>query len=131
MKTFIKQVISTFLIFTLVLWLAIPSAYADEKVHFYDCTGKKDGNYTHPFDCTRFISCIAGAYAYERDCPVCPSDPTNCPKGRLHYQASTDSCELDSVAGCVTDPESRIKSFLNDSTASVASCSIFVAGERW
>ncbi len=113
MKRFIKQVISTLVILISVFWLLMPSTYADEKIHFYDCTGKQDGNYTHPFDCTRFISCVGGADAYERDCPICLIDSTNCPKGRLHYQASTDSCQLDSVAGCVTDPKSMIKNFFN------------------
>lgn len=37
--------------------LAQPGAAADGPVDFYDCTGKPDGNYVHPFDCTKFISC--------------------------------------------------------------------------
>ncbi|MDX3538482.1 hypothetical protein PV721_29880 [Streptomyces sp. MB09-01] len=40
-------------------------------VDFYDCRGKPDGNYIHPYDCTKFMSCVAGQYAYERNCADC------------------------------------------------------------
>ena len=34
------------------------TAYADvNDIDYYDCTGKNDGNYIHPFDCTKFITC--------------------------------------------------------------------------
>ncbi|GIG55629.1 hypothetical protein Lfu02_00010 [Longispora fulva] len=57
----------------------------------YDCTGHADGNYVHPDDCTKFISCVAEKYAYEMDCPA-----------GLHYHHPTDRCEWPEIAGCVT-----------------------------
>lgn len=72
-------------------------------VDWYNCAGKADGNYIHPTDCTRFMSCVAQTYAYERDCPACHVDPVRCPSGKLHYDAPSDSCEWADVAGCVTE----------------------------
>lgn len=72
------------------------------QVNFYDCTGKPDGNYIHPTDCTKFISCVAGKYAYERDCPTCHVNPRDCPTGRTHYHAPEDACLWAWEAGCVT-----------------------------
>lgn len=34
----------------------------------FSCAGKADGNYPHPTDPTKFMSCVAGTNAYERDC---------------------------------------------------------------
>jgi hypothetical protein len=34
------------------------------------CVGKGDGNYSHPSDPNKFISCVAETYAYERACPA-------------------------------------------------------------
>lgn len=36
---------------------------------YYDCSGKPDGDYAHPTDPTKFISCVAQTHAYERSCP--------------------------------------------------------------
>ncbi len=47
----------------------------------YDCSDKPDGNYPHPYDCTRFISC-SGGVASARDCASCNVDPVRCPEGR-------------------------------------------------
>lgn len=41
---------------------------AADPVDWYDCSGKSNGNYPHPDDDTKFISCANG-YAYEQDCP--------------------------------------------------------------
>ena len=74
------------------------------SVDFYNCAGKTDGNYIHPTDCTKFISCVAQQHAYERDCPKCDVDPVTCPNGRLHYDHASDTCLYADEAGCVTDP---------------------------
>ncbi|WP_194819873.1 chitin binding peritrophin-A domain-containing protein [Nocardia sp. XZ_19_385] len=74
------------------------------QVDFFDCTGKPDGNYVHPHDCTMFMSCVAGQYAYERMSADCHVDPDNCPTGRLHYDHAQNACLWSYEAGCVTDP---------------------------
>jgi hypothetical protein len=74
-------------------------------VDFYDCTGKEDGNYIHPTDCTKFISCVDQTHAYERQCPECDPNPHECPNGYLHYDHPSDSCLYAYEAGCVTDPD--------------------------
>jgi hypothetical protein len=33
------------------------------------CADKLDGNYAHPSDPNKFVSCVAQTNAYERDCP--------------------------------------------------------------
>ncbi|WP_392900902.1 chitin binding peritrophin-A domain-containing protein [Streptomyces sp. LN699] len=33
-----------------------PSSFTAD---FYSCADKADGNYIHPTDCTKFISCVA------------------------------------------------------------------------
>jgi hypothetical protein len=35
----------------------------------YSCSGKPDGDYPDPSDNTKFISCVAQQYAYQRNCP--------------------------------------------------------------
>jgi len=60
-------------------------------IDWYDCSGKQDGNYVHPNDCTRFISC-SGSIASERDCADCHVDQVTCPEGRLVYNSTVDAC---------------------------------------
>ncbi|ODM87246.1 putative chitinase 3, partial [Orchesella cincta] len=62
-------------------------------VDWYDCKGKPDANYVHPYDCTKFMTCVAQFYAYERDCVV-----------GLHYDPANDRCEWPEIVGCITDP---------------------------
>jgi hypothetical protein len=69
---------------------------------YYDCTGKPDGNYIHPTDCTKFMSCVAQTHAYERDCATCHYHPIDCPTGKTHYHEPSDACLWASEAGCVT-----------------------------
>jgi len=76
----------------------------DREVDWYNCAGKSDGNYIHPFDCTKFMSCVAQKHAYERNCAACHTHPDNCPTGKLHYHHPGDACEWAHIAGCVTDP---------------------------
>lgn len=70
-------------------------------VPWYSCAGKLDGNYIHPWDCTKFMSCVAEINAYERNCAACHVNPDNCPTGRLHYHHPDDACLWSHEAGCV------------------------------
>jgi len=74
-------------------------------VDFYSCAGKVDGNYVHPYDCTKFISCVNQALAYERNCASCNplTHPEDCPTGRTHYHQPADAWLWAREAGCVTD----------------------------
>ncbi|MFI6167730.1 carbohydrate-binding module family 14 protein [Nocardia sp. NPDC051052] len=38
-------------------------------IDWFDCSGKEDGDYPHPSNPTKYISCVAHEYAYENDCP--------------------------------------------------------------
>ena len=75
----------------------------DRLVDWYDCSEREDGNYIHPNDCTKFMSCVARQHAYERNCAICNENPVNCPTGRLHYHYPQDRCEWADVAGCVVE----------------------------
>lgn len=97
--SFMKKIIMPVL---LCLPLASLPVVADTSAEWYDCSGKADGNYTHPDDCTKFMSCVAQTHAYERNCGACPVDPVSCPTGRLHYDESADACFSADKAGCVT-----------------------------
>jgi hypothetical protein len=60
---------------------------------WYDCSGKQPGNYEHPRDCTRFITCDAGLQAIEFDCGECSNRPEACtPQNRLVYNVTVDQC---------------------------------------
>lgn len=94
MKTFIKLVVCSFLMFVAVLGLVIQSAYAEVTLESSlngFCLDKQDGNYPLPWDCTRFISC-SGGIASERDCASCNVDPIRCPEGRTVYNFDVDKC---------------------------------------
>ncbi len=46
----------------------MPTTYADvNDINYYDCTGRNDGNYIHPFDCTKFITCHKACHYIYRD----------------------------------------------------------------
>jgi len=72
----------------------------DKEVDWYDCSKKEDGNYPHPFECTKFMSCVARSHAYERNCATCHEHPTTCPDGRTHYNHPADACLWADEAGC-------------------------------
>ena len=54
------------------------------------CTGKADGNYYHPTNCTKFVSC-ASTHTYVTDCPA-----------GLHYRKDNDACDWKANANCPT-----------------------------
>ncbi|WP_167477702.1 carbohydrate-binding module family 14 protein [Nocardia arthritidis] len=54
---------------------------SDNVIDWYDCSGKPDGNYVHPSDPTKFITCVAEKIAYERSCPP-----------GTRYDPDTDTC---------------------------------------
>ncbi|ODM88473.1 Chondroitin proteoglycan-2 [Orchesella cincta] len=75
----------------------------EHPIDWYDCSGEADGNYVHPYDCTRFISC-SGGIASQRDCANCDIDPVRCPDGRLVYDPSVDRCEWADTTTCSASP---------------------------
>ena len=92
MKKFITLVICILLIAVAVLGIVNYPAYADKyPIDWFDCTNKPDGNYQHPADMTRFISC-SGGIASERDCATCLVAPVRCPAGRTVYATDVDAC---------------------------------------
>ena len=54
----------------------------------FDCTGKPNGDYFHPRECTKFITC-SNQLAYER----------NCPSG-LHFDSKHRICNYPEQANC-------------------------------
>ena len=52
-----------------------------DPVDWFDCSDKADGNYPHPSDPRKFMSCVAQTHAYERSCPE-----------GFTYDPDTDSC---------------------------------------
>ena len=73
-------------------------------IDYFDCTGKADGNYPHPSDCTRFITCHNGRAA-DIACPDCglPTNPYQCAGSEyLYYKASADQCDWPRETECYT-----------------------------
>lgn len=69
---------------------ASPALAPLEPVDF-SCADKADGNYPHPSDPTKFMSCVAHAYAYERDCGwYLPQGATELVKAI--YSVEADAC---------------------------------------
>ena len=72
-----------------------------ENIDYYDCSAKPDGNYIHPTDCTRFITCIDGK-AHDFPCPDCGRD--NHPQCNgdefLVYNADHDWCDWPGETPC-------------------------------
>jgi len=75
----------------------------EHPIDWYDCKGQRDGNYLHPTDCTRFISC-SGGIASQRDCGPC-NIPSRCRDGRLVYNVTVDQCLWTDETECVVDPQ--------------------------
>jgi len=60
----------------------------------YNCTGHSDGNYNHPTDCTRFISC-SNTRTFDMACGDCDlNNKIECDgEEYLVYRHSTDQCD--------------------------------------
>ena len=62
-------------------------------IDYYDCSGKTDGNYMHPTDCTRYIVCANGR-ASDMACPDCdPKAPESAGREYLYFNVITDACD--------------------------------------
>lgn len=68
-------------------------------IDWYDCKGRTNGNYPHPVDCTRFVTC-SNEIASERDCAICEYHPIRCPEGRLIFDSETNMCLFANEAKC-------------------------------
>lgn len=58
-------------------------------IDWYNCKGVTNGNYYHPCDCHKFITCSNG-YASERNCAACMPDPVKCPDGRTSFDEPSE-----------------------------------------
>jgi len=77
-------------------------------IDYYDCSGKENGNYIHPTDCTRFIIC-SNTHASDMACPDCDLPNSQClGQPYLIWDAAKDRCEWPEGTECVTDPGSGI-----------------------
>jgi len=77
-------------------------------IDYYDCSGKDNGNYIHPTDCTRFIKCSNG-HASDMACADCDLPSSQClGQPYLVWDAGKDYCEWPALTECVTDPGSEI-----------------------
>jgi hypothetical protein len=75
-----------------------------DNIDYYDCSGKPDGKYIHPSDCTRYIMCMNGRAA-DMACPDC--DPNNSQCAGSEYQRFNPQggyCDWPSNIECITDP---------------------------
>jgi Chitin binding Peritrophin-A domain len=73
-----------------------------DNIDYYDCSGKPNGNYLHPFDCTRFIMCTEGRAA-DMACPDCDVSDERCAGSKyLFYDAELDRCEWPANTRCIT-----------------------------
>ncbi|XP_021967332.1 uncharacterized protein LOC110862441 [Folsomia candida] len=149
------------IVLVLVALAAIASAKSEENpgrsaprsrpnyddVTYYNCAGKPDGNYLHPFDCTRFITCHNGRTA-DMACGDCDMNNVNGCQGSkyLVYLPAKDWCEWPKDADChawptdvTTDvpppvttpkPDEPTTPENPDSTASPAPCRTLVPGNE-
>jgi len=77
----------------------LDSSKDEDFIDWYDCKDKANGNYYHPWDCTKFITCSNG-YASSRDCAACnPGDP-RCPEGKTNFDEPANQCLWPDVARC-------------------------------
>eukprot|EP01121_Diplochlamys_sp_Union-15-3_P018825 TRINITY_DN693_c0_g1_i1.p1 TRINITY_DN693_c0_g1~~TRINITY_DN693_c0_g1_i1.p1 ORF type:complete len:100 (+),score=13.13 TRINITY_DN693_c0_g1_i1:39-338(+) len=65
----------------------------------FDCSGKADGNYNHPTDCTRFITCSNGR-ASDFACPDCGTSPKCHGRPYLKYSSPLNYCDWPEDAAC-------------------------------
>ena len=85
--------------------LTLTSARDDyDDVGYGGCAGKPDGNYLHPTDCTRFITCHNGRAA-DMACPDCGlgNNPYQCAgQEYMYYNPKMDMCAWPSTTPCIT-----------------------------
>ncbi|XP_021943297.1 uncharacterized protein LOC110841905 isoform X2 [Folsomia candida] len=75
-----------------------------DHIDYYDCSGKPNGTYVHPTDCTRFIMCSNG-YASDMACPDCDLPNTLCHGSPyLTYDGFKERCEWPKITECIVDP---------------------------
>lgn len=71
---------------------------ASRPASWYNCEGKQPGNYRHPKDVTRYITCDAGLQAIEFDCQSpAEAEVARQPHGtyasnRIFYNETVDAC---------------------------------------
>jgi len=65
------------------------------------CSSLANGNYYHPDDCNKFVSC-SNRLTYEMDCPICHVDTLTCPDGRLVFDEASDKCLFADETTCTT-----------------------------
>jgi len=82
---------------------SVHDVHKDGRADYYNCKGLANGNYQHPWECTKFISCSNG-YAYEMSCADCnPGDP-RCPDGKTNFNEAADACLWPDEAQCTGGP---------------------------
>jgi len=80
-----------------------------DDVDYFDCSGKADGDYLHPTDCTRFIKCHNGRAA-DMACADCDQNNVAECAGNpyLVFNLTQDACDWPAKTKCgnsdVTDP---------------------------
>jgi hypothetical protein len=79
----------------------VPHLQDLDFIEYYNCTDRANGNYYHPCDCTKFITCSNG-YATERDCAACNPGDKRCPDGRTNFDEPSDACLWPDVARCLS-----------------------------
>lgn len=72
-----------------------------DHIDYYDCSGKANGSYVHPSDCTRFIMCSNGNAA-DMACPDCNGHDPQCDgEAYLRWSETTGNCEWPADTECV------------------------------
>jgi len=91
-----------------LLFASLPSSVMAQSrpnyndIDYYNCSGKPDGNYVHPFDCTRFMVCHNG-HASDMACADCDPANPDCEGSRFTiYKQSVDQCDWPKVTECPT-----------------------------
>lgn len=76
MNIFTRLLSCIFLVLLMLGFVILPASAQSyyrpnyDDVDYYDCSSKEDGNYNHPTDMTRFITCHNGR-ASDQACPSC------------------------------------------------------------
>ncbi|XP_035701863.1 uncharacterized protein LOC118433737 [Folsomia candida] len=81
----------------------VPNRPNYDKVDYYDCSGKENGLYLHPNDCTRFITCI-DSRAADFSCPPCDLTNSSGCRGSqyLVYDVDKHTCNWPNQTKCHT-----------------------------